>query len=389
MIIYWDTTPDTLETYRFAVGAAAQALDSGTLVSRALHENAAVDHVVIGPSVALDLATALSEDVRLERPDVGVILIRSRLDVTTLSQALRSGVREVVAADDHSALADALRRSRELSVRMGSAGSDTDRGGKVITVFSAKGGVGKTTIATNISAGLAHAGRRTLLIDLDLAFGDVAISLHLRPTRTISEARAMAGHLDPEGLASLVTRHEPSGLDVLCAPNDPSDADRLESSLVHEVIRLARSAYDYVIIDTPPSFTEQVLTACDASDLLILIATLDIPAVKNLRVALDTLNTLGIPKDNRVVVLNRSDVKVGLSADDVESAIRTSITAQIPGSVAVPAAVNRGVAIVLEEPRHPVSIAIASLTDNQIRARFGEDVTPGASKRRGLFRSRA
>jgi pilus assembly protein CpaE len=388
VILYWDASPGSIENYRFALGSQALSLDSASLALRALHENAAADHLVVGPGVSLESAMGLAEEIRVERPEVGVLLIRNRLDVATLSQALRVGVREVVAADDQSALVEALRRSRDLSARMAGVTSGGTSFGKVITVFSAKGGVGKTTLATNVGALLAKARRRTLLLDLDLAFGDVAISLHLAPTRTISEARAMTGHLDLEGIESLVTRHDPSGLDVLCAPQDPGDADRLPPTLVAEILRVARTSYDYIIVDTPPSFTEHVLSAVDVSDLHILIATLDIPAVKNLRVALDTLDALGSPKESRVIVLNRSDAKVGLNPDDVVSAIHSPISVQIPGSIAVPAAVNRGVAIALEEPRHAVSLALADLADREIRGRFGEDLTTSPARRRGLFRSR-
>ena len=124
-------------------------------------------------------------------------------------------------------------------------------------------------------------------------------------------------------------------------------------STITELIKVARGLYDYVIVDTPPSFTEHVLAACDLSDALVLIATLDIPAVKNLKVAIDTLDMIGSPKDARVIVLNRADAKVGLRPDDVVAAIKAPIAVNIPNSLTVPASVNRGVPIVLDDPRGP------------------------------------
>jgi pilus assembly protein CpaE len=177
---------------------------------------------------------------------------------------------------------------------------------------------------------------------------------------------AMAGHLDVQGLESVVTHHE-SGLDAAAAPPEPSDADRIPGTAIGELIRVAKRAYDYVVVDTPPAFTEHVLAAFDTSDMLILIATLDIPAVKNLRLTLDTLDLLGNPKDSRLVVLNRSDAKVGLRAEDVVTAIKQEIAVMVPSSAAVPASVNRGVAIVLDEPKHAVSVAIRELVDSHIR----------------------
>jgi pilus assembly protein CpaE len=306
--------------------------------------------------------------MRVERPNLGILLLRRRLDVTVLGQALRAGIREVVTADDLTGLADAARRSRELSSRVAGAASDgSTRVGRVVTVFSAKGGVGKTTFSTNLSAYLATTGAKVLLIDLDLAFGDVGISLQMLPQNSIVDLVGMAGHIDEQAIASVVTKHE-SGLDVVSAPAEPSDADRIPGSTVGELIRVAKRHYDFVLLDTPPAFTSHVLAGFDESDVLVLIATLDIPAVKNLRLTLDTLDLLGNPQESRLIVLNRSDAKVGLRAEDVVTALKKDIAVMVPNSSAVPASVNRGVPIVLDEPKHPVSVALRELAENHIRA---------------------
>jgi pilus assembly protein CpaE len=286
---------------------------------------------------------------------------------------------------------EALRRSSDLTARLvGHAAGGPVREGKVVTVFSAKGGVGKTTLSTNLGTYFASTGTKTLLIDLDLAFGDVAISLQLIPGKSVFDAVAMAGHLDETAIASLVTKHNDSGLDVICAPNDPGDADRIPVTTVTELIKVARQHYDFVFVDTPPSFTEHVLAACDISDALVLIATLDIPAVKNLRVAMDTLDMIGSPKDARVIVLNRADAKVGLRPDDVVAAIKTPIAVNIPNSLTVPASVNRGVPIVLDDPKGPVAVALRELAEVHVRQRFGgPSVTETApTQRKSLFRGR-
>src|SRR5690606_4254568 len=137
VIILWDPSPSAGERYRFALGGEAQVLTAAPMVARALHDNPHVTEVVIGPEVPLEQACDLAESTRLDRPELGVILMRPRLDVTALAQALRSGVREVVSADDHSALSDALRRSRALTVRLSGhlAGSASHSDGNVITVF--------------------------------------------------------------------------------------------------------------------------------------------------------------------------------------------------------------------------------------------------------------
>jgi pilus assembly protein CpaE len=385
MTILWDPNPVTAESYSMALGSDVRRVDGPNQLSRLLNETGDM-LVVIGPEVDADAACAWTEDCRIERPEVGVVLLRRRLEMGTLATALRAGVRDVLTVDDLTGLAEAIRRSREISTRMSGVHADSHTEGSVVTVFSAKGGVGKTTFSTNLAAYLVSTGAKVLLVDLDLAFGDVGISLQLLPQNSIIDLVSMSGHLDAEGLDSVVTHHS-TGLDAACAPSEPSDADRIPGVTINELLRVARRKYDYVVIDTPPAFTEHVLAAFDSSDQLVLIATLDIPAIKNLRLTLDTLDLLGYPKESRVVVLNRSDAKVGLRAEDVVSAINQEIALNVPSSTAVPASVNRGVPIVLDEPKHPVSVALRQLADTHIRplrSRQGEsaaNVHDGGSRR--------
>ncbi len=398
MTILWDSDPTAAETYRFAVSDVIQVVEVAQMVARALTASPSELLVIVGPDVDQQAAVALAEKVRGERPEVSIILLRRRLDVTIMGQALRAGFREVVAHDDLTSLSKACRRSLEISQQMiGVSGGVPATEGRVIMVFNAKGGCGKTTIATNLGAYVASTGARVLLVDLDLAFGDVAISLQLRPQTSVSDLVAMTGHIDAQGLASVVTKHD-SGLHTICAPSRPSEVDRISGATVAEMLRVARHSYEYIIIDTPPAFSEHVLSALDLCDMLVLLATLDIPAVKNLRLTLDTLDLLGQPRDARIVILNRSDVKVGLHTEDVVAAIKQPIAVMIPSSFHVPASVNRGVPIVLDEPKHPVSVALRSFADTYILntasavpvgplARFGQSAPPPKARRQMFRRS--
>ncbi|MGL5865969.1 MAG: AAA family ATPase [Dermatophilaceae bacterium] len=391
MILLWEADRALAERYRFTLGSDTTVADTPAAVGRIITEDTALAQIVVGPHVDLDTVWDLAEALRVERPEVGCIVLRDRVDVAVLTQALQLGVREVVPADDTSALLEALRRSQNLTSRMvnyRSGGGAEVQHGKVVTVFSAKGGVGKTAVSTNLAVTLASGGARTLLVDLDLSFGDDAISLQLLPTRTMTDAIAMTGSIDEQGLASLVTRHEPSGLDVLCAPSSPADADRIPVQTVSEILRVGRQHYDWVVVDTPPSFTEHVLAACDISDRLVLIATLDISAVKNLKLSLDTLDLLGVLKDSRYVVINRADTKQGLRVEDVTAAINQPIAATIPHSASLPNSVNRGVALVLDEPRHPVSLAIRELANAHVMGGVTDDPEARTGRRQRLTRSR-
>ncbi len=384
MAILLETDERGIEGFRLALGAEVAVVDSVPSLARALAEAPHELLVVIGPDVELALALQFAEDWRMQRPELGIVLTRRRVDVGLLGQALRSGVREVVNPDDLTTLADACRRSIDISRRtLGLSLTSADRNsGRIVTVFAAKGGCGKTTVATNLAVALAENGRRRVcLVDLDLAFGDVAIAMQLLPTHTISDAVPMQGSMDVKGVRPLLTSHSP-GLETVLAPLEPGEAEKIPVAAVHELLRTLRTMFDFVVVDTPPAFTEHVLAAFDLSDAYVLLATLDIPALKNLRLTLDTLDVLGYPRESWHVVLNRSDSKVGLNVADVEKALKTGIAVQIPSSRAVSASINKGVPLVLEEPNHPVSVAIRLLAASRVVGAAEASPVPGKGQQK-------
>jgi pilus assembly protein CpaE len=373
--------PIGAESIKGALGPDAAILPGLDALKSHLDVNVFEDCVVLGPSVDQQDVFALAEEMRLRRPSLGVVMVRRRIDTAILSDALRSGVREVVQERDLAGLATAVRRQREIATRLREqierpeGGEPVSRGGKVVTVFSAKGGCGKTTLATNLAASLADSGKGSVaLLDLDLAFGDVAIALQLFPTHTIADAVPIGEDLDGPALLSLLTSHR-SGLQALVAPMEPSAADLIDTSLVVHIVDLLKEEFDYVIIDTPPALDDNVLAAFDRSDIVALLATLDIPALKNLKLTLETLELIGFPRDRLKIVLNRSDSKVGLALSEVEKTLKAPIVAQIPSSRDVPASTNRGVAIVSDEPKNPVSLAIRAFIDEYV-VTTGDDAIP-------------
>jgi pilus assembly protein CpaE len=324
--------------------------------------------VVLGPGVELADSLAIAAEYRVSRPSMGVILMRERLDVGLLGEAIRAGVREVVAAGDPAGLLAACARSLDVSrqmgplrARRGQAGS-SEYDARIITVFAAKGGCGKTTLATNIAVALAAGGaRRVGLLDLDLAFGDVAIMLQLVPERSIADAVGLGDQLDETSVRALLTPYGP-GLDTLLAPAGPAEAERVSQGLVADILRLARGMFDFLVVDTPPQFTDHVLTALDASAVHVLLTTPDIPALKNLRITLDTFDLLELPKHSRLVVLNRSDAKVGLEISDAEEAVGMEAAVQIPSSREIPTALNIGTPVVKSLPKAEVSKRLQQLS---------------------------
>jgi pilus assembly protein CpaE len=239
--------------------------------------------------------------------------------------------------------------------------------GQVVVVFSPKGGTGKTVMSANLALALsAGGGRRVCLVDLDLEFGDVAISLGLTPSRNLIDAVDQPSSMsEDEQVSALLTTWQ-LNLDCVLAPVDPGDAERISPALVRTLLQRLKQRYEYVVVDTPAQFSECVLEALDSAEHHVLITTPEIPALKNLRLTLDMLDLLADGQVVRTVVLNRADPKAGLSVEDVANAIKTGVNAVIPASPDVSASINAGKPIALADPHHPVSVAVQNLADRAI-----------------------
>lgn len=333
----------------------------------ALREGAHV--VVFGPTVAVETALALGEELASSRPAVSVVLVVQRVTTELLRQALRAGMRDVLSAGDqtYGEVAKAIKDAHgaAAAARGGSeAGSPTSCGTQtshLITVFSTKGGVGKSVLATNLAVALAgDSDRRVVLVDLDLQSGDDGIMLNLQPAHTIVDAVQAIDRLDTEMLKGLLVRHT-SGANVLLAPVRPEDADVITAAKIGRILDLVREIADVIVIDTPGVLDEVVLTAIDKSDTVLAVAMMDMPSVKNMRVALQKLAQLGYRDGLIRLILNRADSKVLMEVADVEEALGIRVAARIPSDRLVPRSVNKGVPIVTEAPKSGVARSIGEL----------------------------
>jgi len=267
----------------------------------------------------------------------------------------------------------AIRKATHAPRRAAASGK---REGRIITVFSPKGGTGKTAIATNLAAALAKGGqRRTLLLDLDLQFGDAAIMLGIEPEKTIFDFVNAPGELDPDKLAGYTTTHK-SGLDILPAPLRPEDAELVTEAKLGRLLEVAKACYDAIIVDTSPFFHGPMLATLDRTDELLLVCSLDVPTLKNVRLALGTLDMLSFPPARIRIVLNRANTKVGMKQREVEAALEQKVTYEIPSDRAVPLCINKGAPAVLAEPGSDFARSIETMA----KGVFPTEET----KRRGL-----
>jgi pilus assembly protein CpaE len=234
---------------------------------------------------------------------------------------------------------------------------------RVVMISSTKGGTGKTSIAVNVAVSFAERGLRTLLIDLDVQFGDVGIVLGLdRPTKTLYDLTASPGEVDAEKLRGYLLRHG-SGLHILPAPLRPEVGESIDAARIAAVLQTARGMYDAIVVDTAPLFDGPMLTALDRSDQLLLVSTPDVPSMKNIRLALQTLELLGFPLDRVSLVANRAGMAGGASVPEMSDTIGRNVRFILPEDPAVPASINSGVPTVLFDSRGRFARSMKELVD--------------------------
>jgi len=255
------------------------------------------------------------------------------------------------------------------------ASASGDRG-KVVTVFSPKGGSGKTVLATNLAAATARSGVDTLLIDLDLQFGDSALTLAVSPRATIADLAASAGDIDLEKLKAFVSTDSRTGLSLLPAPKRPEEADLVGAPQLAAILEAARSGFGAVVIDTGPLFDAPMLAALDHTEQLLLVCNPEVTSLKNVRIGLETIDRLGFPRERVSLVANRIGAAGAVARDDIEDALDTKIAFELPDDPEVPAAINRALPVVLADEGTSFSQAAGRLADTVFAGARAKDDVP-------------
>jgi pilus assembly protein CpaE len=354
--------PDARQRMRLgtAVSSAAQFGAVEELV-QALHPGRPVVGV-FGPGLASPYGFQQINRLVSAYPSLGAIVAVDEASTALLQAALRAGVRDTVALNDAAALGQAVGRVGELLAGTASRApvpapvrSTT---GQLVVVFSAKGGVGKSTVAINVAVAMAQrTDDRVALVDADVNFGDVAVLLGMPPQHTVVDAAAAAQYGDLELVGSMLTRHG-SGLYVLPAPTEPMLDGGIAPEELVSVCRALQGICGFVVVDLPPQLDDIAVALIEAADVVLLVGSMEIPSVKNLKIGMHALDLASIAGSKLRLVLNRANTQVKLVVSEVEQVLGLRAEFPIPSDIAVPISVNAGVPVVVQAPDAPASRAL-------------------------------
>lgn len=325
---------------------------------------------LLGPGLAPEEAVKFAALLDLQYPEISVVLVDHQTpDLVIL--AMRAGVRDIVAPDADVDSVRALLERAGLAAagrRRGLMPSPADelahhQGGRIVAVISPKGGVGKTTVATNLAVGLGKSyPMGVVVVDLDLQFGDVASGLMIEPQHTITDAVVGAASQDSMVLKTYLSMH-PSNIYALCAPRNPVEMDHISADDVKHLLAQLQQEFQFVVVDTAPGLGEHVLATLELATDAVWICGMDVPSIRGLRTGIEILSELELLPPRRHVVLNMADRRSGLTLADVESTIGAPVDVVLPRSRALPFATNKGVPVLQEGSRDPAARGLMQLVD--------------------------
>jgi pilus assembly protein CpaE len=329
----------------------------------------AADLVIVGCAEALEPALDLIAAAARQRSDRPVVVLYGGTPNGFLERAFEAGADDLITLPQPPAqLAFALEKA--LARRRGGVASSALA--PMVTVLGPKGGTGKTLTSCNVAVALALEGLESVVVDLDLQFGDVGLALGLRPERTIYDLAVSGGSLDGEKVEGFLADHS-SGARALLAPLRPDQAAAIGIPFLREVFDILRARYDVVVVDTPPAFTPEVIAAVDSSSALCVVGMLDALSLKDTKIGLETLEQMGYRPGDLTLVLNRADTNVGISPSDVEQLLGRRPDVLVPSDRAIPRAITDGRPIVEAQPRSNAAKAFTSLATRYLTASSNGD----------------
>jgi pilus assembly protein CpaE len=337
---------------------------------------------------------AATEAIRAKQQAVQVIILSVQSDQNYMRRAMLAGARDFLTKPPMGdELISAIRRAGEMAQSekekvaraqaaapvtgpiggASAAGYGSGPRGKIVSIYSPKGGTGCTTLAVNLALALNSAETKVALVDGNLQFGDVAVFINEQGKNTVVDLAPRADELDADIVEEVMVKHSTTGLHILAAPSRPEYAEKVSSAQFSKVLEYLTYLYAYVIVDTSPTLTDVTLATIDVSDIIVLVTTQDIPAIKNCRLFLDLLNNLGIHRDRVMFIMNRFDKKSNITPDRVADNLKQEIALVIPMDEATTVkAVNRGVPFIVDNKNQPAARGVFALADG-IRSRVAAE----------------
>lgn len=345
------------------------------------------DVLVVACGVYSDEAGSLIREGVEEQPGRPVLLVTQGAPNGYVDHAFKAGAADLVVLPQPCDISLARAMSHQVLFTINKAVLKREAAsggeGKMVVLVGPKGGSGKTLTATNLAAALADAGRRVVVVDLDLQFGDVGLALGLAPEKTVYDLLSSGGSMDAEKVEAFLMVHE-SGTKALLAPRRPDQAGMVTVEFLRDVLAVLRSSHDVVVVDTPPAFTPEMIAAVDASTDVCVVGMLDAPSLKNLKLGLETLELMGYPQSAIRFVLNRADSEVGISLDDVHAIIGRAPDVLVPSDRAITRSVNEGIPIALKGKGSEAGQAFHSLASLYMDVPLGR---PRRRRRLGFSRT--
>jgi pilus assembly protein CpaE len=323
-----------------------------------------------------------TQEIKKRSPHIQVVILSVQSDPSYMRRAMLAGARDFLTKPPMiDELTDAIRRAGVMAQEERKKSSaafpsmPTDGGpvlqsasaslGKVVVVYSPKGGTGRTMLAINLAIALHSEDSKVALVDGNLQFGDVAVFLNEQGKNTVLDLASRADELDPDIVREVMVTHRASGVDILASPPRPEMADKVSGEQFSKLLNYLRKIYSYVVVDTASHLTETVQAALDVANLIILITTQDIPAIKNCNLFLSLAEASGIRKNRIMFVMNRYDRRIAITPEGVGERLHQEIVAAIPfDEKIVTQSVNRGVPFLLDSNRsQPIGKSVLALAD--------------------------